>query len=103
MICDPSKSEIGSLRIVAMMTKFMQLNFLPFLAIGLLRKVSAEVGDQLCYPGDNINDSKSFTLESGINIRVRLLISEVFSRGYVLIKGGYVYSFLIFLKKLQNF
>ena len=31
------------------------------------------------------------TLESGINIRVRLLISEVFSRGYVLIKGGYVY------------
>ena len=31
------------------------------------------------------------TLESGINIRVRLLIFEVFSRGYVLIKGGYVY------------
>ena len=47
-----------------MMTKFMQLNFLPFLAIGLLRKVSAEVGDQLCYPGDNINDSKSFSLKS---------------------------------------
>ena len=31
------------------------------------------------------------TLESGINIRVRLLIFEVYSRGYVLIKGGYVY------------
>ena len=31
------------------------------------------------------------TLESGINIRVCLLIFEVFSRGYVLIKGGYVY------------
>ena len=27
----------------------------------------------------------------GINIRARLLIFEVFSRGYVLIKGGYVY------------
>ena len=36
------------------------------------------------------------TLESGINIRVRLLIFEVFFRGYVLIKGGYVYWFLIF-------
>ena len=33
----------------------------------------------------------SFTLESGINIRVSLLIFEGFSRGYVLIKGGYVY------------
>ena len=32
-----------------------------------------------------------YTLESGINIRVRLLIFEVCSRGYVLIKGGYVY------------
>ena len=31
------------------------------------------------------------TLESGINIRVRLLIFEVFSRDYVLIKEGYVY------------
>ena len=31
------------------------------------------------------------TLESGINILVRLLIFEVLSRGYVLIKGGYVY------------
>ena len=28
------------------------------------------------------------TLESGINIQVRLLIFEVFSRGYVLIKGA---------------
>ena len=33
----------------------------------------------------------SATLESGINIRVRLLIFEGFSKGYVLIKGGYVY------------
>ena len=31
------------------------------------------------------------TLESGINIRVRLLIFGGFSRGYVLIKEGYVY------------
>ena len=31
------------------------------------------------------------TLESGINIWVRLLIFEVYSRGYLLIKGGYVY------------
>ena len=39
------------------------------------------------------------TLESGINIQVRLLIFEVFSRGYVFIKGGYVYWFW-FLKNL---
>ena len=30
------------------------------------------------------------TLECGINIQIRLLIFEVFSRGYVLVKGGYV-------------
>ena len=35
-------------------------------------------------------------LESGINIQVHLLIFEVFSRGYDLIEGGYVYCFLIF-------
>ena len=29
------------------------------------------------------------TLDSGVNIGVRLLIFELFSRGYVLIKGGY--------------
>ena len=29
-----------------------------FLAIGLVRKVSTEAGDQVCYPGDNITDSK---------------------------------------------
>ena len=34
---------------------------------------------------------KLSTLESGINIQVRLLIFEVFSRGYVLITGGYFY------------
>ena len=35
-----------------------------------------------------IGQEYMITLESGINIRVRLLISEVFSRGYVLIKGA---------------
>ena len=35
--------------------------------------------------------SRLATLEYGINIRVRSLIFEVFSRGYFLIKGGYVY------------
>ena len=29
-----------------------------FLAIGLVRKVSTEAGDQVCYPGDNITNSK---------------------------------------------
>ena len=29
-----------------------------FLAIGLVEKISAEAGDQLCYPGENITDSK---------------------------------------------
>ena len=46
---------------------------------------------------------KKTTLESRINIRVRLLISEVFSRGYVLIKEGYVYWFLIFQKLFKDF
>jgi hypothetical protein len=32
--------------------------FLTFLAIGLVGKVSAKAGNQLCYPGDNITDSK---------------------------------------------
>ena len=31
------------------------------------------------------------TLDSGINVGVRLLILGIFSRGYVLIKEGYVY------------
>ena len=44
-----------------------------------------------------------FTLESGINIRVRLLIFEGFSRGYVVIKGGYFYWFFIFKKLFKNF
>jgi hypothetical protein len=45
------------------------LIFLPlFLAIGLVGKVSAEAGDQVCYPGDNITDSKLFNLKSN-NIR----------------------------------
>jgi hypothetical protein len=46
------------------MAKLKDLNFLPFLAIGLLGKVSAEVGDQLCYPGDNITHTKFFSLKS---------------------------------------
>jgi hypothetical protein len=29
-----------------------------FLAIGLVGKISAEAGDQLCYPGENITDLK---------------------------------------------
>ena len=45
----------------------------------------------------------SITLESGINIRVRLLIFEGFSRGYVVIKGGYFYWFFIFKKLFKNF
>ena len=40
------------------------LIFLPFLAIGLPGKASAEDGNQLCYPGDNITDSKLFSLKS---------------------------------------
>ena len=39
-----------------------------FLSIGLMGKISAEVGNQLCYPGDNITDSKLFSLKSK-NIR----------------------------------
>ena len=33
------------------------------------------------------------TLDSGINIGVRLLIFELFSRGYVLIREGNAYIF----------
>ena len=40
------------------------LIFLTFLAIGLVGKVSAEDGNQLCYPGDNITDSKLLGLKS---------------------------------------
>ena len=45
------------------------------------------------------------TLESGINIRGRLLTSEVFSRGYVLIKGTTFinYGFLKNFLRLFNF
>ena len=50
------------MRIVAVIMK--HLIFLPFLAFGLLVKVSAEVGDQLCYPGDNITNSNLFNLKS---------------------------------------
>ena len=42
-------------------------------------------------------------LESGIKIRVRLLIFEVFFRGYVLIKWGNDYWFLIFKNFFKNF
>ena len=40
--------------------------------------------------------SPESTYDFGINIGVRLLIFEVFSRGYVLIKGVYIYWFPIF-------
>ena len=44
------------------------LNFLPFLAIGFLEKVSAEAGNQLCYPSNNVTltqtDSKVLNLKS---------------------------------------
>jgi hypothetical protein len=45
------------------------------------------------------------TLESGINIGVRLLIFEGFSSGYILIKGGTFIDFLFFKNflKLSNF
>ena len=46
---------------------------------------------------------KKNTLESGISVRVRLLIFEVFARGYVLIKVGYFYQFLIFKKLFMTF
>ena len=40
------------------------LIFLPlFLAIGMVEKVSAEAGDQVCYPGDNVTDSKLIGLK----------------------------------------
>ena len=39
-----------------------------FLAIGLVGKVSTEDGNQVCYPGDNITDSKLLGLKSK-NIR----------------------------------
>ena len=51
----------------------------------------------------SVTDNLCLTLESGISIQVRLLIFEIFSRGYVLIKGGYVYWFLIFKKLFKNF
>ena len=37
------------------------------------------------------------TLDSGINVGVRLLILGLFSSGYVLIKGGTFINFFIFL------
>ena len=37
------------------------------------------------------------TLDSGINVGVRLLIFGLFSSGYVLIKGGTFINFFIFL------
>ena len=50
-----------------------RLIFLPlFLAIGLVGKVLAEAGDEVCYPGDNITDSKLLGLKSK-NIRKPIL------------------------------
>ena len=48
------------------------------------------------------NYSTLLTLKSGINIHVRFFF-EGFSRGYVLIKWGYGYWFLIFKNFLENF
>jgi len=42
------------------------------------------------------------TLESGINVGVRILIFELFSRDYVFIKGGYVYYLFSFEIDLKN-
>ena len=40
----------------------------------------------------------STTLDSGINVGVRLLILGLFSNGYVLIKGGTIINFFIMEK-----
>ena len=42
------------------------------------------------------NGSTVCTLDSGINVGVRLLILGLFSNGYVLIKGGTIINFFIF-------
>ena len=41
------------------------------------------------------------TLESGINMQV--LIFEIFSRGNILIKGGYIFDFWFLKKLFKNF
>ena len=40
--------------------------------------------------------SQTYTLDSGINVGVRLLIFGIFSSGYVLIKGGTFINLFIF-------
>ena len=42
------------------------------------------------------NVGQQSTLDSGINVGVRLLILGLFSNGYVLIKGGMIINFFIF-------
>ena len=55
------------------MKPLKQLIFLTlFLAIVLVGKVSTEDGNQVCYPGDNITDSKLLGLKSK-NIRKPIL------------------------------
>ena len=46
---------------------------------------------------------KARTLESGINIGVRLLILGLFSTGYVLIKGAMFINFWIFYSFYSSF
>ena len=63
------KLSLGSkIKILLVMKPLKLLNFLPFLAIGFLEKVSAEAGNQLCYPSNNVTlaqtDSKVFNLKS---------------------------------------
>ena len=43
------------------------------------------------------SQSLTCTLDSGINVGVRLLIFGLFSNGYVLIKGGTIINFFYFL------
>ena len=51
----------------------------------------------------NANGQFLCTLDSGINVEVRLLILGLFSSGYVLIKGGTFNNFFIFLIFLFTF
>ena len=45
---------------------------------------------------ETIQGRKLHSLDSGINVGVRLLIFGLFSNGYVLIKGGTIINFFIF-------
>ena len=54
-------------RIVLLATMKTELTHFPnIIVIGLVGKVSTEAGCQLCYPGDNITDSK-------LNLKVKTI------------------------------